>query len=173
MTGTGRIVVGLDGSAGSLEALRYAVEEARRRQVELVAVTAWLPPSANLPVRHSPSIHTDTDEWVRDSAWQRLWQAFDEGLGGVPVDLVVRPLVVRGQPDRVLVDIADEAGDLLIVGAGRRGRIRRLFASPVSRRCVANATCPVVAVPRPALNRELDRELRRRPFGRTTYLTGG
>jgi Universal stress protein family. len=36
-----RIVVGVDGSLGSLDALRVALEEARLRQAPLRVVTAW------------------------------------------------------------------------------------------------------------------------------------
>ena len=39
-----RIIVGVHGSLGSLQALRYAADEARQRHVPLVAVTAWIPP---------------------------------------------------------------------------------------------------------------------------------
>jgi nucleotide-binding universal stress UspA family protein len=171
MTGAGRIVVGLDGSVGSLQALRYAVEEARRRQVELVAVVAWLPLNGDLAGRRGPSLYAD--QWARDSAWQRLRLAFDEGLGGIPADLTVHTLVVRGHPKHVLVDVADQVADLLIIGAGRRGLFRRLFAAPVGRWCIAHATCPVITVPKSALSRDLERAGRRGPFRGQPFLTGG
>lgn len=37
----GTIVVGVDGSAGSAEALRFALAEAKLRGAKLKAVTAW------------------------------------------------------------------------------------------------------------------------------------
>ena len=43
----GTIVVGVDGSDGSLEALGFAIEEARLRNAQLRVVTAWsVPPLA-------------------------------------------------------------------------------------------------------------------------------
>ena len=40
-----RVIVGVDGSEGSIEALQFAVEEARLRGTELLAVNAWhIPP---------------------------------------------------------------------------------------------------------------------------------
>src|ERR1700685_4601004 len=41
-----RIIVGVHGSLGSLQALRYAAAEARQRDVPLVPVIAWVPPPA-------------------------------------------------------------------------------------------------------------------------------
>ena len=41
-----RVIVGVDGSEGSIRALRFAVEEARIRGAELMAVNAWhIPPA--------------------------------------------------------------------------------------------------------------------------------
>jgi nucleotide-binding universal stress UspA family protein len=39
-----KIVVGIDGSNPSKEALRWALEETRLRSAEVVAVHAWKPP---------------------------------------------------------------------------------------------------------------------------------
>ena len=38
---SGRVVVGVDGSAGSLAALQFAFDEAKRRATELLVVTAF------------------------------------------------------------------------------------------------------------------------------------
>jgi hypothetical protein len=51
----------------------------------------------------------------------------------------------------VLVDIADCADDLLVVGAGTRGAVSRLWRGRVTRYCQAWARCPMLAVPPPAL----------------------
>src|SRR5256885_10839341 len=50
-----RVVVGVDGSLGSLQALRYAADEARERCVPLVAVIAWVPPGGDAAERSRPS----------------------------------------------------------------------------------------------------------------------
>jgi hypothetical protein len=36
---------------------------------------------------------------------------------------------------------------VLVVGAGRRGRLARIGHGQVSRYCLAHAVCPVIAVP--------------------------
>jgi Universal stress protein family len=57
----------------------------------------------------------------------------------------------------VLVNLACRPDDVLVVGAGRQGMVARLPFSKVSRYCLADAQCPVLAVPSPALARELSR----------------
>src|SRR3984885_10574245 len=127
--GVRRVVVGVHGTVGSLQALRYAADEARHRNVPLVPVIAWVPPGGDLAERRHSSPYL-RKLW-RDAAWERLRTAFDDGLGGLPADLQVEPHVERGETGPVLVDIASQREDLLVIGTGRRGGLRRLFHSPV------------------------------------------
>ncbi len=153
-----RIIVGVHGSLGSLQALRYAADEARKRDVPLVAVTAWVPPGGDMAERRSPSPYL-REVW-REAAWERLWGAFDAGLGGVPADLRVEPQVARGETGPVLVDAADQPEDLLVIGTGRRTGLGRILGRSASRYCLAHARCPVVAVPPPPLMDEMSHGLR-------------
>ena len=153
-----RIIVGVHGSLGSLQALRYAADEARERSVPLVAVTAWVPPGGDLAERRNSSPYL-RKIW-REAAWERLRAAFDAGLGGVPADLHVESQAVRGETGPVLVEIADKPGDLLIIGTGRRAGMGRLFGRSVSRYCLAHAHCPVLAVPPSRLMEEMGHGLR-------------
>src|ERR1700727_244889 len=89
-----RILVGVHGSLGSLQALRYAAEQARQAEARLVAVVAWVPPGGDLAERRQP-VYSLRQIW-RDAARGRLQDAFDQGLGGLPADLTVEPVVVRG-----------------------------------------------------------------------------
>ena len=157
MSAVRRIIVGVHGSLGSLQALRYAADEARDRSVPLLAVTAWVPPGGDLAERRNSSPYL-RKLW-REAAWERLWAAFDAGLGGVPADLEVEPQAVRGETGPVLVAAADKPDDLLIVGTGRRAGMSRLFGRSVSRYCLAHAHCPVVAIPPSDLMEEAGRGL--------------
>src|ERR1700745_4366591 len=96
-----RIIVGVHGSPGSLQALRFAADEARQPDVLLLAITAWVPPGGDVAERRHPSPYL-RKLW-RDAAWERLWAAFDAGLGGVPADLEVEPPAVRGEHEPVAV----------------------------------------------------------------------
>jgi nucleotide-binding universal stress UspA family protein len=150
VSGVRRVIVGVSGSPGGLQALRYAADLARVHDAALVPVLTWLPPGGDLAERRYPSAALRR-VW-QDAAWQRLWSAIELAFGGVPVDLAARSKVLRGEPARVLADIASQPGDVLVVGAGRRGPARPL-ACHISRYCLAHARCPVLAVPPPALAR--------------------
>ena len=152
-----RIVVGVHGSLGSLQALRWAAEEARERSVPLVPVIAWVPPGGDLAERSHPSLYLRR-LW-QAAARARLAAAFDDALGGVPDDLRVQPLVERGDPGPVLVDVASRPGDLLVIGTGRRHPVSRALRRSVGRYCLAHATCPVLAVPPSRLMDEMQRHL--------------
>jgi len=60
----------------------------------------------------------------------------------------------------VLVDVASQPEDLLIVGTGRRRPVGRVFRRSVARYCLVHAKCPVLAVPPSALMDELGHGLR-------------
>jgi nucleotide-binding universal stress UspA family protein len=153
-----RIVVGVHGTLGSLQALRYAEAEARQRDVPLLPVIAWVPPGGDLAERRHSSPYL-RKIW-RDAAWERLTTAFDDALGGMPAGLQVEPHVERGETGPVLVDVANQPEDLLIVGTGRRGAFGRAFRRSVSHYCLAHAKCPVLAVPPSALVDEMGHGLR-------------
>jgi nucleotide-binding universal stress UspA family protein len=140
-----RIFVGVSGSLGSLQALRFATEEARQRDVPLIAVIAWIPPGGELAERRCPS--PELRKLWRQAAAERLETAFDEALGGVPDDVRVEQSVVRGATGAVLTDLACGDGDILVIGTGRRGWLHR----SAGRYCLAHARCPVMVVPPSAL----------------------
>jgi nucleotide-binding universal stress UspA family protein len=156
------------GSLGSLQALRYAVSQARERDIPLVAVTAWVPPGGDLAERRSPS--PNLRRIWREAAYEKLLGAFADGLGGLPPGVRLDPCVVRGDAAAVLVDVASHPGDLLVIGTGRRGRIRRALCRSVARQCIAHARCPVVVVPPPLLMDEADRRFRRWSRSRVALL---
>jgi nucleotide-binding universal stress UspA family protein len=139
-----RVVVGVSGSPGSLQALRYAFERARALDAALVPVIAWEPPGGDSAARPYPS--SVTDGWA-DAAEERLLRALDDALGAPPADLPAASHVIRGRPGQVLVAVADYPNDLLVVGKTRPGLLRRIWSGSVTRHCLAHAACPVITVP--------------------------
>jgi nucleotide-binding universal stress UspA family protein len=152
------IFAGVSGSPGSVHALRYAADLARHHDAILVPLLTWVPPGGDLDECKRPS--PDLRELWKDDAWQRLWAALDTAFGGFPSGVRTWPLVLRGKPGQVLVSAARQAGDLLVIGTGRRGPLRRLAGSRVSRYCLHHAQCPVLAIPPPALAQQASHGLR-------------
>jgi nucleotide-binding universal stress UspA family protein len=157
-----RVVVGVSGSLGSLQALRLAADEARAREATLVPVIAWVPPGGDFAERSHPSPYL-RQIW-REAARQRLADAFDAGLGGLPDDVAVLARIERGEPGPVLVDVAPSPDDLLVIGTGRRSPIGRALHKSIGRYCLAHAKCPVLAVPPSALMDEVGHGFRLWPL---------
>ena len=153
MSGVGRVIVGTSGSPGSLHALRYGERLARGHDAILIPVLAWDLPGGSHAERVQPSGELRL-VW-RDLACQRLRDALLAVWGENPNDPLVQPHVERGPPGWVLVNLACRTGDVLVVGAGRRGALAQVAFSKVTRYCLAHAQCPVLAIPPPALAREL------------------
>jgi nucleotide-binding universal stress UspA family protein len=150
VSGPHRVIVGTSGSPGSLCALRYAGYLARVTDATVIPVHAWIPPGGDLADRRSPSLYLRR-VWA-EAAWQRLRDALDAAWGGLqPAGLQVQPIVQRGEPGPVLTRVASNPGDLLVIGAGRRGALARIAGGRVSRYCLVRAQCPVLAIPPPAL----------------------
>jgi nucleotide-binding universal stress UspA family protein len=150
VSGVRRVIVGVSASPGCLPALRYAESIARGNDVLLVAVHAWAPPSGELAERRFPSPPRLRQVW-KETAQQRLRDALEAAWGGRPDGLALRLMIIRGEPGPALINVASFTGDLLVVGAGRRGRTARIWHGRVGRYCLAHALCPVVTVPPPAL----------------------
>ena len=158
MSAIWRVVAGVSGSPRSLPALRYAAALARGHGAALVPLHTWVPPGGELADRQF-SVRYLREVWERD-AWERLWDAVNTALGGVPCDVPTEPVVVCGEAGWVLVHAASRAGDLLVIGTGRRGTAGRLVGGKVSRYCLAHACCPVVTVPPSPLELQAGRGLR-------------
>ena len=148
-----RLIVGTSGSPGSLQALRYGDGLARAQGAVLIPVIAWEPPGGDRDERFQNSGYLR--QACQDLACQQLRDALIAVWGEIPPSQLVQPLIARGPAGRVLVDLACHPGDLLIVGAGRRGTLARVAFSRVNRYCLAHAQCPILAIPPPALAREL------------------
>lgn len=142
-TGTpgGAIVVGVDGSPGSLEALTWAVAEAARRDAKVHAVLAWHDPYTLIgpppPTWVAGEALHDLEKVLADSVEQTLVDAGDT----VPVAREVR----SGSPVDVLTDAARGAA-MLVVGSRGRSPVRAAFLGSVSQRCAQSAPTPVVVV---------------------------
>jgi nucleotide-binding universal stress UspA family protein len=146
---SGRIVVGVDGSQLSYDALRWAAIEARRRSARLEIVHAWVVPELLMPTgavfvgaaeeleRASRSVLNTAATWLMSSL---------DDAGDKPPEHELRS--VAGSPASALLEQARGA-DLLIVGARGLGSFRGLILGSVSQQCASHATCPTVVV-RPA-----------------------
>lgn len=132
------IVVGVDGSPSSVEALRWAVHQARAVSAEVRAVAAWAVPATF----GYESVSAEID-WSA-SARKALEYALEEvGVSDESTPIISE--VTRGHPVKVLIE-ASHTADLLVVGSRGHGAVVGMLLGSVSQHCVNHAECPVVVV---------------------------
>ena len=149
----GVVVVGVDGSAGARDALRWAAAEARLREARLRVVHASASGffGSSGPGYGYPYIGGSAETAPR-AGFSDLRRAAEElledAIAGVETDvdgLQIERRVVAGDPADVLVRAVSER-DLLVVGSRGHGGFAGLLLGSVSQRCAHHAPCPVVIV---------------------------
>lgn len=139
------IVVGVDGSEQSVEALRWAAHHAMRLGAQLHVVAAWDAPTS---IYLTPMA---TEHDYERKAEQALQTSVAAAFGTeAPVSLTAH--VIADHPGKALVEAADEA-DMLVIGSHGRGlthhlhgRVPGLHLGSVATYCVHNSPCAVVVI---------------------------
>ena len=136
-----KIVVGVDGSEPSKDALRWALDEARLRNAELVAVHAWQPVAAIPEPGPAPGFDMVNVLPEVEEAAERLVNAVVDEVAGD--DRTVQRIAREGRTVEVLADAARDA-DLLVVGSRGVGGFRALLLGSVSQQLAHHAPCPLL-----------------------------
>jgi len=138
---SGPVVVGVDGSASSKQALAWAARWAKLTGTSLVALTAWSLPTtygwggpAPLPEDFDP------EGLARGS----LEESVSQVLGGHP-DIDVTTEVAEGHPALLLTERSKTAS-LVVVGSRGHGAFTGMLLGSVSEFVITHAGCPVVVV---------------------------
>jgi nucleotide-binding universal stress UspA family protein len=139
-----RVVVGVDGSGQSVNALRWAAGYAEATGATIDAVLSWHVPTAAGVVPTGVAPHAALTAEVRANMQHALDKALIAAFGTTtPSNVHAR--IAYGHPAVVLVD-ASRAADLLVVGNRGHGAFTGMLTGSVSMHCVNNAHCPVVVV---------------------------
>ncbi|HET6874189.1 MAG TPA: universal stress protein [Acidimicrobiales bacterium] len=131
------VVVGVDGSDESVDALSWAVHYAEAVGGRVKAVHSWHYPTT---YGYVPDwSYTDFEHEAADTV--RLTVEKAAPAPRVPIE----EIVVRGVAGPSLVEVAADA-DLLVVGSRGRGGFAGALLGSVSSYCVHHATCPVTVL---------------------------
>jgi nucleotide-binding universal stress UspA family protein len=139
-----KIVVGVDGSSESRAALAFALSEARAHGAAVTAVCAWHIPTPAYGAGVAAPFSGLAGDFERDAA--ASLDAAIEALGADRQGVVLEKTVREGQPARVLIEAARDAG-LLVVGSRGRGGFTGLLLGSVGQQCAHHAPCPIVICP--------------------------
>lgn len=144
LDGSRAVVVGIDGSPAARRALRWAADEAARRDGGLQVVHSYL-----LPVDMSAYavINQTLHDQTRAQARERAESVLDDALAEVevPAGVKVERVVVLGAAAGVLLDHHDDR--LLVVGTRGQNALGRALFGSVSQQVLHHADGPVVVVP--------------------------
>jgi nucleotide-binding universal stress UspA family protein len=138
----GPVVVGVDGSAISYEALGHAFERASLRGVPLTVVYAWWIEFVDGVVVTTPG----SPQWRAVEERHRLTLA--ETMAGWTErypDVAVTVHIEHSRPIEAIT-AASEGASLVVVGARGRGGFRGLLLGSVSHGVLHRAHCPVAVV---------------------------
>ncbi|MGI9162499.1 MAG: universal stress protein [Mycobacterium sp.] len=129
------VVVGLDGSPASEQAVAIAFEEASFRGVELVAVFSW----SDTGVFEFPGVDWSTQQSLAEETLSERLSGWQERYP----DVLVRRVVVADRPAHQLLE-QSESAQLLVVGSHGRGGFAGMLLGSVSTAVVHGARTPVI-----------------------------
>lgn len=135
-----RIVVGVDGSAGSVAAVRWAAAEARLRKAELRVLTAYYGqhPGGHFSAGAQAGLTADEDTTA-------VVHAAVTQARSIAPDVEVRGAALPGYAGPMLLHAAEEAA-LLVVGSRAKGRLPGLPFGSVGSQVATHARSSVVVV---------------------------
>ncbi len=143
-----RIVVGVDFSPQSRQALSVATQMARDVGADIVLVHAFAPPGAAEGIAGAPrtrdqmavAVHDQTAEAVQlSSQWAE--QVREEGVGA---EVVAR----ESDPAALVLETArNEDASMIVVGTHGRTGLRRVLLGSVAEQVIRGSDRPVLAVP--------------------------
>ncbi|MGE5827086.1 MAG: universal stress protein [Micromonosporaceae bacterium] len=143
------VLVGVDGSRASADAIGFAFEEASRRGVGLNALHAYSHPISENATRMVPGILDEQLVKIEETTRAEESRVLTEAIGGwcdkYP-DVSVRRTLVHGRPAQTLVEASDRAC-LAVVGSRGHGGFAGLLLGSVSQAMLHHASCPVAVVP--------------------------
>jgi nucleotide-binding universal stress UspA family protein len=138
-----RIVVGVDGSEPSRDALAWAVTQAGLTGATVEAVIAWHYPYLAAGYGWAPLAVIQAPEWAADA--EKLVTDVVNSVVDPAVSVPVTARAAEGSPAGVLLDAARGA-QLLVVGSRGLGGFTEALLGSVSQHCVHHAPCPVVII---------------------------
>lgn len=132
------IVVGIDGSQESKNALHWAVQQGKKQNSAVHAVAVW----------HHPVQFGFQRMFPDDELQEQAQKAVDEAVSEATKDVSgceVETRIQRGHTPSVLL-AASRTAEMLVLGYRGRGSVSGVMLGSVVLHCVQHASCPVVVI---------------------------
>ncbi|MDO8365014.1 MAG: universal stress protein [Actinomycetota bacterium] len=137
---SGTIIVGVDGSEGSVHALRWALAEARLRGDAVEVLHSWHMPYIADASGMMPYPGTDLQDCGEAIVAETLAKA-----AGAAEGVQVTTRVHQGSAATALIE-ASQTADLVVLGRRGHGGFLSLVMGSVASQVAGHAHCPVVVV---------------------------
>jgi nucleotide-binding universal stress UspA family protein len=137
------VVVGVDGSASSAQALRWARFMADTTGSPLHAVAVWQPLSSYTWA--TAGWAAVPGDWDPAGDTEKMLQSTLDDVFGADRPPALHTTVQEGIPAKVLLDYSRTA-TMLVVGSRGHGGFAGLMLGSVSTACAEHATCPVLVI---------------------------
>jgi nucleotide-binding universal stress UspA family protein len=138
------VVVGVDGSASSRCALRWALGEAQLRRLPLEVIHAWREPAVIVPEEYDSALvdrgHTD------EAALKLIGRELDAVGADLPDTVEILRRQVHGFAAHALIEASPHA-ELVVVGRRGLGGFPRELIGPKAVQVAHHAASPVAVVP--------------------------
>jgi nucleotide-binding universal stress UspA family protein len=133
------IVVGVDGSASSQAALKWAAKQGQLTNTPVVAVATW----------DWPTNYGTMDTWSADIDFEKdarslLQLSMEESLDPDTRNKIL-PLVIHG-PAGYVLEGASRTASLLVVGCRGHGEFAGMLLGSVSEFLATHSHCPIVII---------------------------
>jgi len=150
-----KILVAIDGSRPSMDAVDYAIAIAQRNEAELTALYVVSSPTtfyytSDTPEDQIPEIVKDIVHYAKNESqpWfneitEKVRARAGSGVIQLKTQVVVSPITVRGS---IIQYTERENIDLIVVGARGRSAFKRLLLGSTASDIVTHAHCPVMVV---------------------------
>jgi nucleotide-binding universal stress UspA family protein len=133
------IMVGVDGSPTTVEAVEWAVREAERSGAVVDLVTAW-----EFPSSYGGSLAIPSD-WDPGADSRSIVDKVVAPVQAAHPGVSIRSTVLEGHPSQVLDERSVDA-DLLVLGCRGHGEFAGMLLGSVSEYSVVHARCPVLVL---------------------------
>ncbi|WP_345312198.1 universal stress protein [Gordonia alkaliphila] len=141
------VLVGVDGSAEAVNAVRWAAQEAKLEGADLKIVSAYTTttsdyaPGLVIPQDVIDAIRGEVSKYVQDAA-----KVAEEAAPGI----TIHGSIAEGDAAHVMIDFSEDA-EMVVLGSRGLGGLKGLFLGSVSTSVAAHAKSKVVIVPPEAI----------------------
>ncbi|AFR09812.1 universal stress family protein [Nocardiopsis alba ATCC BAA-2165] len=142
----GRVVVGVDGSASSRRALRFALDHALVTDAAVVVVNSWEVPLPQDPESLAADTHSLHEEMFDRQSEEVVAGVLAEVIDDRTEGLDISAVRIQADPVESLLE-AGEGADMIVVGSRGRGGVSGLVMGSTSQGVLRRATVPVAVLP--------------------------